>query len=77
MKNKGDLRESCSYAVVQCARCGRPYAPAKEVDYARRVLASVGGVAATDIEKLDLCLDCRRADDAEAFQKQARERKGA
>lgn len=77
VKNKDDLRESCSYEVARCARCGRPYAPAKEVGYARRVLASVGGAAATDIEKLDLCLDCRRADDAEAFQKQARERKGA
>ena len=51
MTNKEDLRESCSYGVARCARCGKPYAPAKEVDYARRVLAGVGGSAAADIEK--------------------------
>lgn len=72
--NKEDLRESCSYGVARCARCGKPYAPAKEVDYARRVLAGVGGSAAADIEKVDLCLDCRRIDDAEAFAHQAPER---
>lgn len=73
VKCKDDLRESCSYEVARCARCDKPYAVAKEVDYARRVLARVGGAAAADIEKVDLCLDCRRADDARAFQKQARE----
>lgn len=51
-----------------------PMPPAKEVDYARRVLAGVGGSAAADIEKVDLCLDCRRIDDAEAFAHQAPER---
>lgn len=72
--NKDDLRESCSYEVAHCARCGKPYAAAKEVDYARRVLSKAGGPAAADIDKIDLCLDCRRFDDAEAFQKQARTR---
>lgn len=72
--NKEDLRESCSYGVARCARCGKPYAPAKEVDYARRVLAGVGGSAAADIEKVDLCLARRRIDDAEAFAHQAPER---
>lgn len=74
VRNKGDLRESCAYEVARCARCGKPYAPVKEVDYARRVLERVGGPAAADIDKVSLCLDCRRADDAEAFQNQARER---
>lgn len=72
--SKDDLRESCSYEVSRCSRCGKPYAPTKEVDYARRVLAGVGGPAAADIEKVDLCLDCRRFDDAEAFAHQAPER---
>ncbi len=69
--SKDDLRESCAYEVAHCERCGKPYAVAKEVDYARRILAREGGLAAADIEKLDLCLDCRRADDAVAFQKQS------
>lgn len=73
MTNKEDRCESCSYGVA--ARSLRQaYAPAKEVDYARRVLAGVGGSAAADIEKVDLCLDCRRIDDAEAFAHQAPER---
>lgn len=74
--NKDDLRESCSYEVAHCSRCGKPYASAKEVDYARRVLEGVGGTAAADIEKIDLCLDCRRFDDAEAFAHQAHGREG-
>ena len=75
--SKDDLRETCAYPVEKCSRCGKPYAAAKEVDYARRLLAKTGGAAAADIEKLDLCLECRRFDDAENFQKQARGRSDA
>ncbi|WP_253904775.1 4Fe-4S dicluster domain-containing protein [Adlercreutzia sp. ZJ473] len=41
--SKDDLEESCAYPVATCARCGKPYASAKEIDYARRVLAQAGG----------------------------------
>lgn len=75
--NKADLSESCSYEVATCAVCGKPYAAAKEVDYARRVLESVGGPAAADVGKVDECLACRRREDALAFQAQARTEGGA
>ncbi len=75
--NKDDLRESCAYPVARCVSCGKPFAAAKEVDYARSLLKSVGGPAAADIHKLDQCLECRRRDDAEAFQKQAHGKGGA
>lgn len=75
--NKADLSESCAYEVARCAVCGKPYAAAKEVDYARRVLKSVGGPAAADVGKLDECLACRRREDARAFQAQARTEGGA
>ena len=63
--------------MARCAVCGKPYAAAKEVDYARRVLKSVGGPAAADVGKLDECLACRRREDARAFQAQARTEGGA
>ena len=72
--NKADLSESCAYEVARCSFCGKPYAVAKEVDYVRDLLSKMGGSAAADIEKLDLCLNCRRLKDAEAFQLQARHR---
>lgn len=75
--NKDDLRESCAYETAKCKQCGKPYAAAKEVDYAKRVLKSVGGPAAADADKADLCLACRRRDDALVFQQQARAQGGA
>ena len=72
--NKADLGESCAYEVARCSCCGKPYAVKKEVDYVRNLLSKMGGPAATDIKKLDRCLDCRRLEDAEAFQLQARHR---
>ncbi|WP_241156482.1 MULTISPECIES: 4Fe-4S dicluster domain-containing protein [unclassified Adlercreutzia] len=44
--SKEDLEESCAYPVATCACCGKPYASAKEIDYARRVLARAGGASA-------------------------------
>ena len=72
VRDKADLRESCAYPVARCSCCGKPYAAAKEVDYARRVLESVGGPAAADADAVSPCLACRRRDDALAFQRQAR-----
>ena len=75
--NKADLSESCAYETAKCKRCGKPYAVAKEVEYARKVLTSGGGPAAADVEMLDLCLACRRKADALTFQEQARPKGGA
>ena len=47
---KADLEESCSYPVATCARCGKPYASAKEIDYARRVMMQAAGAAAAGAE---------------------------
>lgn len=41
--DKADLEETCAYPVATCARCGKPYASAKEIDYAKRILAKSGG----------------------------------
>lgn len=62
--SKADLDESCSYPVKTCARCGKPYASAKEIDYARSILQQGGDTASEEgLDKIDLCLDCRRRDD--------------
>lgn len=111
---KGDLEESCAYPVATCVRCGRPYASAKELDYARRVLVRARGAAgdaadavtsatvasdapgapvSTDagavlsagtpgmpdgqLDKMALCLECRRRDDGEAARTHAPRRGGA
>ena len=117
--SKADLEESCAYPVAVCARCGKPYASAKELDYARRVLAQAGGAgdaqaadgvqAADDVrgaqvagaadgaqaagdvrgaqadafaaeaavDKMSLCLECRRRDDGAAASLHAYARGGA
>lgn len=105
--SKADLEESCAYPVAVCARCGKPYASAKELDYARRVLAQAGGAgdagaarAADDVrdvqaasgvrgmradasaaeaavDKMSLCLECRRRDDGAAAGLHAYARGGA
>jgi hydrogenase-4 component H len=36
--DKNDLEEICMYSLQSCAECGSPFAPAKEVDYAYRIL---------------------------------------
>lgn len=64
--SKADLDESCAYPVAKCVRCGKPHASKKELEYAKQVLTSVGGAAASNIDVIDLCENCRRRDDAHA-----------
>ncbi len=74
VKDKADLDESCSYPVKKCARCGKPYASGKEIDYARSILAQAGEgepAASDGLDKIDLCLECRRRDDGIAAKKHA------
>ena len=70
--SKPDLTESCAYPICKCKRCGKPYASAKEVEYAKQILLSQGGEVASAIDSCDLCEDCRRRDDAVAAQRAAR-----
>lgn len=62
--NKADLDESCAYPIAKCARCGKPFASQKELEYTKQILESTGGAAASNIDVIDLCEDCRRRDDA-------------
>ena len=105
--SKADLEESCAYPVATCAQCGKPYASAKEIDYARRILAQGAGVDAVSgatldidmlddagaavggdaagaetlvgdaINKIDLCLECRRRADGVAATKKHDTKGGA
>lgn len=51
--SKDDLEESCAYPVATCSRCGKPYASAKEIDYARRVLLQAQGAASAAADGVD------------------------
>lgn len=63
---KEDLEETVTYRLQACSRCGEFFAPAKEVDYAARLLAeqAPGGEAAEAIEALGVCPKCKRRADA-------------
>lgn len=63
---KGDLEEDATYLLERCSECGRYFAPRKEVDYACRVLASIGGNSEADdaIALARVCPDCKRRADA-------------
>lgn len=65
--NKPDLTEECAYPIARCRKCGKPYASAKEIDYAKQVLVASGGAAAANVDVCDICEDCRRKDDANAL----------
>ncbi len=59
---KSDLEETCTYALARCSACGEYFAPAKEVDYVKRLVNSASGKdAAADV--IDMCPECRRVKD--------------
>ena len=65
--DKNDLEETCTFALQSCSECGKYYAPAKEVAYARSI---VGQAASTDAEAsralalLGVCPTCKQRADA-------------
>jgi formate hydrogenlyase subunit 6/NADH:ubiquinone oxidoreductase subunit I len=65
--NKTDLYETASYALAACARCGRYYAPRKELDYAAALLQQ-SGLAEEALARarawLNICPGCRRMQEA-------------
>lgn len=64
--SKADMIEDCTYTLQACAVCGKYYAPHKEVEYAKKILAQVeGNPEATEAAHLsDVCPDCKRRADA-------------
>ncbi len=64
--SKADLHDQAVYKIQECSVCGRPFAPRKEIDLARRVLDQVvGSAAAWQRDVLDVCPACRRRLDAQ------------
>ena len=41
--SKDDLTSKSVYTLEHCSRCGKPFAPHKEIDYAKRLLQKAGG----------------------------------
>lgn len=64
--DKNDLEELAVYHLAACEACGSYYAPAKEVDFSRRILAQYVGEEDVDsaLENLGLCPQCRQRLDA-------------
>lgn len=69
--SKDDLREECVYLLQACESCGKYYAPRKEIDYARKILALQKGNDQIDaaLDRVAMCPDCRRLHDAVAAQR--------
>ena len=44
--SKDDLTSKSVYTLEHCSRCGKPFAPHKEIDYAKRLLQKAGGMEA-------------------------------
>ncbi len=42
--SKDDLTSKSVYTLEHCSRCGKPFAPHKEIDYAKRLLQKTGGM---------------------------------
>lgn len=71
--SKDDLMSRSVYSLARCSVCGEPFAPAKEVDYAARLLAAAGGIEAGEAASMaGVCTDCKRALDAERAAEGAR-----
>ena len=64
--DKNDLEETATYRLAACSRCGEYYAPAKEVDYARRILQQSNGDIDVQnaLDGLDVCPRCKQKADA-------------
>lgn len=64
--SKDDLTTKSVYSLAHCSVCGEPFAPAKEVDYAARLLEAAGGIeAAAAARAAGVCTACKRERDAE------------
>lgn len=63
--NKADLYEQADYQIAECAACGIPFAPAKEIAYMLERLAH--SAAAPELQQtrelLHLCPECKRKHD--------------
>ncbi|NPD30773.1 4Fe-4S binding protein [Eggerthellaceae bacterium zg-1084] len=75
---KADMTETCTYTLQECTRCGKPFAPRKEIDYAVRVLETLGAneEAEEAIRLARVCTACKRTADAEAAHASALTAKG-
>ena len=51
--------------LEHCSRCGKPFAPHKEIDYAKRLLQKAGGMEAEQAARtVGMCQECKRELDA-------------
>ena len=63
--SKDDLTSKSVYTLEHCERCGKPFAPHKEIDYAKRLLEKAGGMEAEQAARtVGLCQECKRELDA-------------
>jgi hydrogenase-4 component H len=65
--DKNDLEEICTYSLEACTECGRPFAPAKEVDYAYRILTQFSDDPDVQeaVELIKVCPLCKQKRDSE------------
>lgn len=90
--SRDDLVDRAVFTVSRCRICGRPFAPAREIDYARNLLtdlaqraAQAGGAVSAEVsadvqaalENVDVCLECKRIADARAADVAANAKAGA
>ena len=73
--SKSDLTNECAYPIARCSRCGKPYASAKEIEHSKQLLASMG-YEQDKINVPDVCIECRRIEDARNAKKIALEKEG-
>ena len=61
--SKDDLTSKSVYTLEHCSRCGKPFAPHKEIDYAKRLLQKAGGMEAIQAARAayDALSDQRKA----------------
>ena len=63
--SKDDLTSKSVYTLEHCSRCGKPFAPHKEIDYAKRLLQKTGGMEAIQASRtVGMCQECKRELDA-------------
>lgn len=63
--SKDDLTSKSVYTLEHCSRCGKPFAPHKEIDYAKRLLQKAGGMEAIQAARtVGMCQECKRELDA-------------
>ena len=73
--SKADLTNECAYPTAKCLRCGKPYASAKEIEHSKQLLASMG-YPQEKIDVADVCIECRRLEDARRAKATALKKRG-